>query len=153
MLKITISSGFNQFRTPKYAMFYKTPPHQLKNWTEQNVFRAENSVTNFIWFRQFRILVLFEKNLAKIAKLWYSTGQKEDFPTYFQVSRKSGSNYEKIGKSQFSMGQNPPPQIRLKIIFNALTFSRVTPLRGFLVSSDTILNNFWSCWLFLGFRI
>ena len=35
---------------------------------------------------------------------------KEDFPTYFQVSRKSGSNYEKIGKSSFSMGQNPPPQ-------------------------------------------
>ena len=51
--------------------------------------------------------MFFEKNLAKIAKLWYSTSQKEDFPTYFQVSRKSGSNYEKIGESPFSMGQNP----------------------------------------------
>ena len=48
-------------------------------------------------------------------KIWSWSGQKQGVPTYFPVSRKSGSNYEKIGKIPISVGQTPLP---LRAIFN-----------------------------------
>ena len=38
--------------------------------------------------------------------------QKQDFPTYYTFSRKSGSSYENIGKKHFFMSQNTPPYRR-----------------------------------------
>ena len=56
-------------------------------------------IPNFDGFSKFG-----EKILGKTGKLWISTAQKEGFTTFLPGSRKSGSNYEKIGKCHFSMG-------------------------------------------------